>query len=613
MSEDGRAAEAADERPDLRPPPTTPARSVRSRTHGRGRAILIGGGVVVLLALGAAAWLLYSGLQARRELEVARAGVRTLRADIAAGDLDAAKAAASDLRGHADRAHDLTTGPLWAAAAAVPGLGTALTTTRSVTTGVAALADDALPALVRATDTLDPSSLRADDGSFDVRAIEAVTPGLDHAVAVIGTVTNRIRASSGDTWAGSVNTARADLLRQLGDLGTSVQAADTAAAVLPTMLGADRPMRYMVTFQNEAELRGAGGLPGAFAIMRADRGRITFTSFQPDGTLNGVDSGLDLGKDYERLWAGDPTGLYLNSNISPHFPYAGRIWTAMWQRKSGQRLDGAVALDPTTLSYLLAVTGPARLADGTAVSASDVVDLTQRTVYRRFAASNEARKTFLLQLARAVSAELVSTDADPTALVKAAGRAAGEHRLLVWTSDAAVERRLEPYPVSGSVPLLRVPYAGLTLINSGGDKLDYYLHAALTWQRSGCGPTREVTVTIRLRNDAPAHGLPAYVLGYTGQRGFPKTAGVNRTIAFYYASASATLQSATHNGRPLRTGDGSERGHPVIDFGVDLPIGVTQSFVLHLREPGGPDAPTVRAQPMVHPMSTTVRDEACTS
>ena len=58
----------------------------------------------------------------------------------------------------------------------------------------------------------------------------------------------------------------------------------------------------------------------------------------------------------------DPTGTYSNSDVSPNFPDAAAIWAAMWQKKSGEKITAAIALDPTALSYLLAVTGPAPLA-----------------------------------------------------------------------------------------------------------------------------------------------------------------------------------------------------------------------------------------------------------
>jgi len=50
--------------------------------------------------------------------------------------------------------------------------------------------------------------------------------------------------------------------------------------------------------------------------------------------------------------------------------------------------------------------------------------------------------------------------------------------------------------------------SALSIVNDGGNKLDYYLERSLTWTRTGCGPTRATTVTVTLTNNAPATGLP---------------------------------------------------------------------------------------------------------
>jgi hypothetical protein len=254
------------------------------------------------------------------------------------------------------------------------------------------------------------------------------------------------------------------------------------------------------------------------------------------------------------------------------------------------------------------VTGPASLPDGTQVTAANVVSLTQSEVYRRFATNNAARKKFLLQIARAVSHKLISSRPDPTSLLKAAGEAAAQSRLLLWTRDTAVEQRLAPYTISGVVPSFSLPYAGLTIVNGGGDKLSYYLRASFLWRRTGCGAVRDVTATITLRNEAPSHGLPSYVTDVNGPKVKP---GVQRVNVLYYASAGAQVTGVTRNGRPMQVGSAVERGHPVTLFAYDLPIGGTEAFVVHLTEPAGTTAPVIRAQPMVHPMTVTVDDSSC--
>ena len=578
----------------------------------RKRRLLLGTGVLVVAVLGALAWLLFTGLKARTQLEAIRAEVRQLRVQIAAGDLGAARTTAIELGKHASRAHELTSGPVWTVAAQVPYLGDPADTVRTITQGVDSIAANALPSLIVASDQLDPTRLRRPDGSIDLTAIRRVAPTLGSAAATMSAAVSRIDASPASTWLGTVDSSRADVLGQLVRLTSTVTSADVAANTVPALLGEAGPRTYVVSFQNEAELRGTGGLPGAFAIVRANAGKISFSRFESDGALIGQTANLNFGGEFNQLYEHDnPTKEYLDSNMSPHFPYAAQIWVSQWQHKTGQRLDGAITLDPTALSYLLAVSGPAKLPDGSTVTAGNVIRLTQQTAYSRFVTDNNARKTFLLDIARAVSTKLIDSKANSTALVRAAAKAVGEHRLVLWSSDRSVESQLQRTNIGGVVPRTSAPYIGLALNNAMAGKLDYYLHAALDWRRSGCGSTRDVTVTIALLNDAPL-GLPGYVLGFVGVRGFPDVKGTNRTVVGYFATAGAIMTSADVNGRPAGASVGLEQGHPVYSVLLTLPRGVKQTIVLHLKEPAGSGPLIVRPQPMVNPMSVNVHDSSCT-
>jgi Protein of unknown function (DUF4012) len=89
---------------------------------------------------------------------------------------------------------------------------------------------------------------------------------------------------------------------------------------------------------------------------------------------------VDFGPDYHQLYNGAATTtFYVNGNLSPHFPFAAQIWASMWKKFSGQQVDGVIAVDPTALSYLLAVTGTATLPDNTQINGANAVALTQST------------------------------------------------------------------------------------------------------------------------------------------------------------------------------------------------------------------------------------------
>jgi len=125
---------------------------------------------------------------------------------------------------------------------------------------------------------------------------------------------------------------------------------------------------------------------------------------------------VNFGPEFTRLYDGaGPTTLYGNSNLSPHFPYAAQIWASMWKKYSGQKVDGVMAVDPTALSYLLAVTGPATLPDKSQISGANAVALTQSTSYAKFPGVREAdvaeRRAYLLEVAAAASEKIMDADA----------------------------------------------------------------------------------------------------------------------------------------------------------------------------------------------------------
>lgn len=172
----------------------------------------------------------------------------------------------------------------------------------------------------------------------------------------------------------------------------------------------------------------------------------------------------------------------------------------MWQKNSGEKIDGAVAIDPTAIGYLLEVTGPARLSDGQLISSDNVAALTQKTLYQRYPDTDQ-RKAYLLDIASDISEKLISAHGS-SQLIRAGQKAASQRRLLVWSADESIESTLRRTDLSGTVEPGSRPFAGFTTTNATGGKLDYYLQRSMTYSRTGCA-TATTTSTFRLTNAAP--------------------------------------------------------------------------------------------------------------
>ncbi len=66
-----------------------------------------------------------------------------------------------------------------------------------------------------------------------------------------------------------------DVQTKVDDARATVVAGSKASQLIPDMLGGSGRRTYILAFQNNAEIRSTGGLPGAFAILRAEDGRIS--------------------------------------------------------------------------------------------------------------------------------------------------------------------------------------------------------------------------------------------------------------------------------------------------------------------------------------------------
>jgi hypothetical protein len=256
------------------------------------------------------------------------------------------------------------------------------------------------------------------------------------------------------------------------------------------------------------------------------------------------------------------------------------------------------------------VTGPVTLQDGTQVTSGNVVALTQSTAYARFP-DRDRRRAFLRDVAATVGTQIAQSRASLHDFVDAASHAASERRLLVWSGDPHIEALLEQTSLSGEIPETSAPFAGLSVVNDGGNKLDYYLDRSLTYQSAGCGALRDVTVTVQLTNNAPASGLPGAVTSRTDKHSYPIEPGDNRLEVSYYATSNAQLQSASLDGTAVGVEIGAERQHPVYRLDIELPRGTTRTVVLHLQEPASSAAPIVLRQPLVRPLTVDVRTPHC--
>ncbi len=145
-----------------------------------------------------------------------------------------------------------------------------------------------------------------------------------------------------------------------------IQQAKPLIKVLPSLLGEPDSKKYLVIFQNNAELRPTGGFITAYAIFRLEHGVIKVDTSNDIYTLDGTIS--------NKPTAPRPIALYLpkvpewnlrDTNLSPDFVASMNDFNKLYKRAGGyEPVDGIIAVDTHTLVAAMNILGDIQ-ADGT--------------------------------------------------------------------------------------------------------------------------------------------------------------------------------------------------------------------------------------------------------
>jgi hypothetical protein len=571
---------------------------------------------LLAVAIAFGGWLGAKALDAKSNLEQARGSAQQAKDALSEGKAEDATRWAADAHSHAQAARDATHSLPWRIAAAVPWLGSPFESGRQMTDVVLGLASDVLEPSAEIGTAMSPARL-LEGGHLDVQLLRNEEPALSKVSADATRLDALADAIPDPGFVSVLRDARSKLQKQTSDLAKLLRNTALAARVAPSLMGADGPRTYFMGFQTNAEARGTGGLLGGFGILRLDDGVPTMDTLGPNNELDKPFTPIDLGPDYaDQYGFANTTTDYRNSNLSPHFPYAAQIWMSMWAQQTGMNVDGAIAIDPVALSYVLGAVGPVTMPDGEVITADNVVELTESTAYIRFPADTDqpARKMYLQDIAKEVVKKMTGPVPSPRALLEALGKAVSEGRIAVWSASPADQKVLEETPLAHVVPDDAAPYAAVVINNLGGNKLDYYLKRGIEYAADNCdGKTRNSTVTIQLTSTVPA-GLPDFLAGTSGLVGnapisVPK--GTMLTSVRLIATKGAVLKSAIANGQRVPIIRGTELGHPTFEIQVAIPPGKSGELTIHLSEPTSPGAPRVPVQPLVDTVTPVVSVPAC--
>lgn len=473
--------------------------------------------LVVVVALGADAAV--SALRLRSAAHEISAGVAAVdRARSGVGvDRLSDGALATDVHraaSHFALAQRQVSGPWLTPLAHLPYIGRQLQSVRALSSAASVVVGSAASALDDVRTTLGSPHQTAGERSALVGHLAATLSVLDDRIKTVPLGPDRALLPA-------LASRRATFAADLTRLQSGLQRASAAAAATARLL--EGPSTYVVLAANNAEMRDGSGMFLQVGTVTFDHGTVKVGAFQPSSELSTNQPPVPLSGDLAALWGYEqPNQEWRNLGLSPQFPLNAPVAAAMWTARSGQHVDGVLAVDDAALAGILSVTGPVT-SNGTSYTSATAVHRLLIDQYAGLSSSdpaNVARKEGLGVLARDVLGHLQTPGISVSALARQLDVAANGRHILLWAADGGTEAQWRAAGVGGVVS---GPELLLGVSNQGANKLDPYLqvHASLTFRP--VGTDTDVAVAVSVHNDTPTtvsgyagDGIPGPRLAYNG-------------------------------------------------------------------------------------------------
>lgn len=592
----------------------------QKRRGRKSRGLLIAGLLLATLVAGAGFWLGNKANVVKTELEAAADQIPLLKGDLAGDKPRDAADTVVRLQSHTAAARDAVGDPVWTLASAVPALGANF----SAVAEVARTADDVsnlgVAPLVNVFGTLNWDSLMPSSAGTNLEPIQAASPSVVSAARAVSASAQRLDSIDTDSLLPQVAEPLMRARDQLRSVTGALDASANASQIVPTMMGAQGPRNYLLIIQNNAEVRASGGIPGALAVLTLDKGKLTLGAQSSAGDIGVMQPSLAVDAEQQQIYSGR-LGKYMQDvNLTPDFPTTATTARAMWERKTGQRVDGVISVDPVALGYILDATGPVKVSSPEllALAGGLPTELTGKNVVRTLLSDVYAKieqpklqDAYFAGVAQEIFSALSSGKGDAKALVDGITRGTAEGRVLVWSGATDEQSIISKYPLSGSIsgPSVSPAQFGVYFNDGTGAKMDYHVTRTVQLiQECAADGYSQVKVRVTSTNTAPkdaATSLPEYV---TGGGAFGVPAGSVQTNVVAYGPVQSNVETAVVAGKKIGFASNRQSGRPVGSVTVRLAPGQSSTVEFTFDKIVQHTEPQLSVTPTVQPLKDVALD-----
>ncbi|TYL45560.1 DUF4012 domain-containing protein [Nocardioides sp. BGMRC 2183] len=573
----------------------------------------LAGIAVVLIVL--VLWLVWSAWQVNNELSRAVDSAATLQEAVRDGDEARIDDEIVGLQEASDAAVSRTSGPAWQLMTGLPWIGDDAEGVEVAASVLDDLARNGVTPLADVSDRMD--ELLPRNGRVDLALVEELSGPIGEAQQAFADADRRLSAVDSSGYIGRFKSQYDDFADRVATADRAMSAANTTVGLLPSMLGGTGERDYLIAFQNNAEIRSAGGLVGAAAQVRAVDGTIELVRHVSGSSIaSDVEPPVEITRAEKTLYQHALGRYFRNASMTPDIPRAAELARGHWETAfPREEIDGVVFIDTVALSYLLDATGPITV-DGVLLTGDNLVDELLHNTYLRLGDDPKAQDEFFADVAAATFERFTSDLSDGAGVVEGLASAVDEGRVRLHSFDDVEQETLAGSQIAGdslSGDTDQEPSIAITIDDTTGSKMSYYLRYDVDVNATYCsGGVQGYSAKVRLKSTAPqdADTLPRYVTG-GGHHGTPP--GEQLLTVRFFGPAGGSIGDFELNAQANDLIRVDQDGRPAGMTFVSLKPGQVVDLAWTMKT--GPDqtgAAEVAVTPTIEPTDTikTVRS-AC--
>jgi len=229
---------------------------------------------------------------------------------------------------------------------------------------------------------------------------------------------------------------------------------DKLLLLFTQLAGFKEPKNYLILLQNSMELRPTGGFIGSVALASFSDGRLTNLTvddvYTYDGQLKGhVDPPVPV-----RDLLGNEHWYLRDSNWDPDFQVAGERAAWFFEKETGTKVDGVIAVSTPFIIEMLRAVGPIDLSDyNDRITADNFYGKALYYTQNNFFPGSTQKKDFLGSLTRALLEKATAgKGVNVTKLFRAITTSLTAHDILFMFTASDVAALTDHFEWSGRVP-----------------------------------------------------------------------------------------------------------------------------------------------------------------